>query len=401
MSAPSIPRDHFRQTLAVTPFHPRIAALAVNEDWTTWNDYKVPRLINSLSTEYFSARSGCSVTDITPIEKYRIYGKDAFAFLDRLVTRDLSTLGPGRVSYVFWCNDAGRIIDDGTIFQLGDEDYMLCSQPQQLDWLLMSSAGFDVKIALETHDIAALSVQGPTSFSVLTAAGIADVASLSPFDVADLRCGDRPVAVSRTGYTGDLGYELWMSPEDALPIWDAIFAVQDHYSVQAVGLATRETLRVEAGFAVPGADFPRAGQAGRSDGERSPYEVGLGDLVDLDKGHFTGRRALRAEAVKTPAHRLTKIIIEGNRLDGHAFIFDGKNGRQVGDVKSTAWSPSLMATIALADITLQEGKTPEELWVRADFRDGQAWNSAWARCHVQEKPFYESEDRLLTPPKRR
>jgi len=260
----NINHEHFRQALQRTPFHDRISALSTTEIWTGWNTYKVARVVDKLSAEYFAVRSGCAVMDLTPMEKYRITGKDAYAYLDRLLTRDISTLKPGRVTYVVWCDDEGKVIDDGTLFQFGEQDYRLCSQHHQLDWLLMSASGFDVQIETETHDVAALAVQGPTSYSVLTAAGIDGLEQLKPFGIVDLHCGDIPVTVSRTGYTGDLGYEVWAEPANALRLWDAIFSVQGRYDIQPMGLDALEMVRIEAGFVMPGFDFNTAESGSQS-----------------------------------------------------------------------------------------------------------------------------------------
>ena len=394
----SIDHTHFRQALQHTPFHDRYAAMSTTEHWATWNTYKVPYVVNKLSTEYFSVRSSCSVMDLTPMEKYRIQGKDARVYLNRLVTRDLSNLRPGRVTYVVWCNDDGKLIDDGTLFQLGEDTYRLCAQHHQLDWLLMSADGFDVEIAVETHDVAALAVQGPTSYSVLTAAGIDGLGDLKPFGIKDLQCNGFPVTVSRTGYTGDLGYELWVDPTDALPMWDAIFAVQGRYDIHAIGLDTLEMVRIEAGFIMPGFDFNCAESTIRNGYDRSPYEVGLGWVVNLDKGHFAGRNALLAEKARPAQRRLTKLIVEGNKHIGEAFIYAGKNGKQVGEVKCTTWSPILKANIAIADIELTNGNLPDKLWARFDYQRELKWRTAWAECHAQTKPFYSPEHKSATPP---
>jgi len=395
-----IGHEHFRQALQRTPFHDRIAELSTTENWTGWNTYKVARVVDKLSTEYFAVRSGCAVMDLTPMEKYRISGKGARGYLDRLVTRDISKLRPGRVTYVIWCNDEGKVIDDGTLFQLGEDDYRLCSQHHQLDWLLMSAMGFDVQIETETHDVAALAVQGPTSFSVLTAAGINGLADLKPFGIADLQCGDVSVMVSRTGYTGDLGYELWVDPADALRLWDAVFAVQGRYDIHVMGLDALEMVRIEAGFIMPGFDFNTAESTIRNGYDRSPFEVGLGWVVSLDKGHFTGRKALLAEKSRPVKRQLTKITIDGNKPVGEAFIYDRKNGKQVGEVKCTIWSPILKANIALADIDCINGQLPSKLWARFDYQRELKWHTAWAECHAQSKPFYIPEQRSATPPDR-
>jgi len=266
----TVHKEHFRQAMQHGPFHSRLAAMTQTEEWTSWNGYMAPRVLDTLSTEYFAVRSSCSVMDMSPMEKYRITGPDAYRYLDRLLTRDLSKLKPGRVTYVVWCNDEGKVIDDGTVFQFGENDYRLCSQHHQLDWLLISAMGFDVGIEVETHDVAALAVQGPTSYSVLTEAGIAGLDELRPFGIANLHCQGFAVVVSRTGYTGDLGYEVWVDPDNALALWDAIFAVKSKYDVHAIGLSTLEMVRIEAGFIMPGFDFNTAESAIRVDYDRSP-----------------------------------------------------------------------------------------------------------------------------------
>jgi aminomethyltransferase len=396
----NITHEHFRQALQRTPFHDRISALSTTETWTGWNTYKVARVVDKLSAEYFAVRSGCAVMDLTPMEKYRITGKDAYAYLDRLLTRDISTLKPGRVTYVVWCNDEGKVIDDGTLFQFAEQEYRLCSQHHQLDWLLMSARGYDVQVETETHNVAALAVQGPTSYSVLTAAGIDGLEQLKPFGIVDLHCGDIPVTVSRTGYTGDLGYEVWVEPANALRLWDAIFAVQGQYDIQAMGLDALEMVRIEAGFIMPGFDFNTAESTIRNDYDRSPFEVGLGWVVSLDKGHFTGRKALLAEKAQPIRRRLTKLVVEGNKPVGEAFIYDRKGGKQVGEVKCTIWSPVLKANLALADIDYINGRRPEKLWARFDYQRELKWRTAWAECRAQSKPFYSPEHRSATPPER-
>jgi aminomethyltransferase len=396
----TIEREHFRQALQHSPFHDRLAALSTTEDWTAWNTYKVARVVDKLSAEYFAVRSGCAVMDLTPMEKYRITGSDSGAYLDRLVTRDLSTLRTGRVTYIIWCNDDGKVIDDGTLFQLDEGDYRLCSQHHQLDWLLMSARGFDVQIDVETHDVAALAVQGPTSYSVLTAAGIQGLDDLKPFGFSNLSCKNMPVMVSRTGYTGDLGYEVWVDPSDAVALWDAIFGVQGQYDVVAMGLDVLEMVRIEAGFIMPGFDFNTAESTVRNGYDRSPYEVGLGWVVNLDKGHFTGRKALQVEKLLPPERRLTKLVVDGNKPVGEAFIYDGKGGKQIGEIKCSIWSPVLKANLALADIECRDGKLPPKLWARFDYQRELKWNTAWAECHAQTKPFYTPEHRSATPPAR-
>ena len=288
----SHPATDFREVLQPSPFQARIDEQCLVQDWMSWNGYKTARVFDTLASEYFAVRSTCSVMDLTPMEKYRITGPDAQTFLNRLVTRDISTLKPRRVTYVIWCNDEGKVLDDGTIFHLSEGDYRLCSQHHQLDWLLLSSLGFDVNIEQETHNIAALAVQGPTSCSVLTAAGIASMEQLKPFDIGYSTLNGIDVMVSRTGFTGDLGYEVWADPASALAVWDAIFAVKEKglFDIRPMGLGALDMVRIEAGFIMPGDDFNTAETAIRADRDRSPFELGLAWLVNFEKPYFTGKR---------------------------------------------------------------------------------------------------------------
>ena len=164
-----------------SPFQARLNALNIVQQWTSWNGYKSAQVFDTIASEYFAIRSTCSLMDLTPMEKYRITGPDSQRFLNRLVTRDLSKLAIDRVAYVIWCNDEGKVLDDGTVFRLGENDFRLCAQHHQLDWLSISRLGFNVNIKKETDDIAALAVQGPTSFSVLNKAGIEGLDKLKPF----------------------------------------------------------------------------------------------------------------------------------------------------------------------------------------------------------------------------
>lgn len=396
----SIAPTHYRVPLESSPFTARIEAQSRTRDWSGWNGYKVPRVVENLSSEYFAVRSATSVMDLTPMEKYSVRGRDARRYLDRLVVRNLSKLKPGRVTYVAWCNDSGRVIDDGTLFMLDDDDYMLCAQHHQLDWLLISAAGFDIDIRPVTQAIAALAVQGPTSYAVLSEAGVEGLSTIKPFDVVDTNMGNVRLRVSRTGYTGDLGYELWMEPVDAAAVWDAVFALNDNYEIRTIGLDALEMVRIEAGFIMPGFDFNTAEAAIRDGYDRSPYEAGLGWIVDLDKGHFTGRRALLAAKDRPLERQLTKIVVDGNKPVGESLIYDRKQGRQVGEIKCAIWSPILKANLALADIEFVNGKLPDPLWASIDYQRELKWHTVWAQCHPRSRPFYVPEHRSKTPPAR-
>ena len=393
-------KHDFKQVLQHSPFHPRVDSHNRMKNWMSWNGYQTARVYDTLAAEYFAIRSSCSVMDMTPMEKYRITGPDAFRFLQRLVTRDISKLKPGRVTYVAWCNDEGRVLDDGTIFHLGDAGYRLCSQHLQLDWLMISSIGMDVSIEEETHEVAALSVQGPTSCSVLTAAGISGLHELRPFGILNASLEGVDVMVSRTGYTGDLGYELWVDAQHALALWDAIFSVKERglYDLRPIGIAALEMVRIEAGFLMPGDDYNTAEATVRAGHDRSPFELGLGWLVDFDKPYFTGRRALQKEQGQAARRRLVKLSVEGNKPPTDSFLYDGKKGRRIGTIKTTIWSPILKANLAVADIEYDKGVPPGEVWAQIYYQKELEWQVIWARCSISEKPFWSHPRRLQTPP---
>ena len=289
-----------------SPFQARLDALNIVQQWTSWNGYKSAQVFDTIASEYFAIRSTCSLMDLTPMEKYRITGPDSQRFLNRLVTRDLSNLAIDRVAYVIWCNDEGKVLDDGTVFRLGENDFRLCAQHHQLDWLSISRLGFNVNIEKETDDIAALAVQGPTSFSVLNKIGIEGLDKLKPFQICQQSISGIEIMISRTGFTGDLGYELWVSPEDALDLWDLIYGQCENgnFDIRAIGLHALNMVRIEAGFIMPGEDFVTAETAVRADRSRSPFELGLSWLVDFEKPYFTGKTALQAEALRPATRRL-------------------------------------------------------------------------------------------------
>ena len=222
-------------------------------------------------------------------------------YLNRLVTRDVARLKLNRVFYCVWCDDHGHVIDDGTIFRLGENEYRLCTAERQIDWLLDSARGFDVAVTEVTEQIAALALQGPTSCAVLKQLGLAGVEQLKPFEVGAFETDGLRVTVSRTGFTGDLGYELWVAPEDAIRLWDMLMTRGKSRGIRPIGSRALNLARIEAGFLAPNVDFVSAERTLRVGSARSPFELGLGWLVDFEKGHFTGRRALLDEQQARPA----------------------------------------------------------------------------------------------------
>ena len=383
-----------------SPFQARLDALNIVQQWTSWNGYKSAQVFDTIASEYFAIRSTCSLMDLTPMEKFRITGPDSQRFLNRLVTRDLSNLAIDRVAYVIWCNDEGKVLDDGTVFRLGENDFRLCAQHHQLDWLSISRLGFNVNIEKETDDIAALAVQGPTSFSVLKKVGIEGLNKLKPFQICRKLISGIEIMISRTGFTGDLGYELWTSPEKALDLWDLIYGQCENgnFDIRAIGLHALNMVRIEAGFIMPGEDFVTAETAVRADRSRSPFELGLSWLVDFEKPYFTGKTALQAEALRPATRRLVKLSVEGNKPPADAFLYNKENGKRIGTVKSCVWSPILKANLTLSDIEFTNGSCPKRIWAEIYYQKELEWKSSWSQCHVSNKPFWKNARASITPP---
>lgn len=389
-------RDHFHHAVLETPFHPRTAALNQLNLWHRWRDYTVADAYFDVGMEYNAIRNSCAVFDLSPMTKHLISGPDALAYLNRLVTRDVSKIKPGRVGYCLWCDDAGQVIDDGTIFHLREGVYRLCSQERQLDWLLCSALGFEVTVLEETNDVAGLAVQGPTSCAVLKQLGLDGIETMAPFALRHYRLEDAELMVSRTGYTGDLGYEVWVDPDRALLLWDRLFAAGSNLGIRAIGTLALEMSRIEAGFIQAGVDFLPADRAVRVDRTRSPFELDLGRLVDFSKPNFTGRRALWNEQQRGSRFRLVHLDVEGNKPAKDAYIYDPQR-KNIGAVTSSMWSPAAKASIALASVRMPWGKPGEDLFAEIFYQKELKWSRFMARCRVVEGAFYDPARRRLTP----
>jgi aminomethyltransferase len=390
-------RNHYKTQAFPTPFHERAAALNQKHCWGRWKDYITANTYYDTATEYFAARNACSVFDISPMTKHRISGPDSLAFMNRLVTRDVAKIKPGRVGYTVWCTDEGQVIDDGTIFHLTEGVYRLCSQEPQIDWLLTSAMGFDVTIVDETHDVAGLAFQGPTSCAALKRMGLDGVEEITPFGIRVFDFEGTKLTVSRTGYTGDLGYELWIDPEHALVLWDRLFEAGELHGIRAIGSAALEILRIEAGFILAGADFLPAFEAVRPDRTRSPYELGLAWLVDLNKTHFTGKQALVREKENGSRYVFARLDIEGNKPAHQSFIYDTSR-KFAGTVTSAAWSPSAKANIALASLEAPHGKVGENLLAEIYYQRELKWNRVMAPCRVIDGVSWDPARKKQTPP---
>jgi aminomethyltransferase len=331
--------------------------------------------------------------------KYRIAGRDAVRYLNRLVTRDIAKLKADRVAYCVWCNDAGHVLDDGTVFRMGESEYRLCTAERQLDWLLDSALGFDVEIRETTEEVAALAVQGPTSCAVLKNAGLAGIERLKPFEIGYFALGQIPLMVSRTGFTGDLGYEVWMPPDDAVSVWDALMEAGRSRGIRAIGSQALNVARIEAGFVAPKVDFLSAEQTIRAGRDRSPLDLGLEWIVDFDKGHFNGRRALLAERARGPRRRLVGLDIDGSKPANNALLYAEKAGkREVGSVTSATWSPTCKRNIALAMVDAPYFSMGGTIWADIYLNRELVWERRMCRAQIVERPFFAPDRRRATPP---
>ena len=383
-----------------TPFYSRLTALDTVNTWHEWKGYTSADELYCAETEYFAIRNATAVFDLTPMTKYRITGSDALPYIDRLVTRDMTKVKPGRVAYAVWCDDQGQVIDDGTIFHLRDGEYRLCSQERHFAWLNAAAIGFDVTITEETADIAALAVQGPTSFSILSRMGLAGLAELKPFDLTHVDFEGVELMVSRTGFTGDLGYELWIAPEKAEVLWDKLFAAGKVTGIRAIGTHALEVARIEAGLIAVYEEFLPVDETVRTGRSRSPLELGLGWLVDFKKANFNGRRALADEKRRGSTWRLVKLDIEGNKAAHHSYIYAKEKGnkKEIGFITSAVWSPVCKQNIALGTVKTPHGKVGDNVWVEIYYQREMHWSRVMAKATVVDKPFWFPRRRSATPP---
>ena len=364
-----------------TPFHPRTAPLNVKMQWREWAGYFAPSAYaDAHDIEYNAIREAVAVIDVSPLYKYRVTGPDALRLADRVITRDASKLKVGQVIYTPWCDEHGKVVDDGTIHRVDEHELRWTAADPQYRWLSLNAAGLDVTIEDTSEQVAALALQGPFSRAVLEAASGEDFSDLRYFRRRGTKIAGAEVDVSRTGYTGDLGYELWIPAEAAPQVWDALYASGQAYAIRPAGMWALDVTRLEAGLIMLEVDYTSARHAMNPEQNYSPFEIGLGKLVSFDKGDFVGRRALEAEvAAGGPARRLVGLQLDWYDIEG---LYDAQglppaispfvdrsptpvfsNGRQVGKATSHGWSPILKQAIALAFVPARYERTGTQLQV--------------------------------------
>ncbi|MEM9760126.1 MAG: aminomethyltransferase family protein [Pseudomonadota bacterium] len=386
------------ERLKLSYFHERQAPLNLRDAWSSWNGFKFADYYYDTDYEYFCIRNTCGTYDICPMQKYIIEGPDALPMLNRMVTRDVSKLRVNRVTYVCWCTDTGRLIDDGTIFRLGEERYMLTCGSPCMAWLRKAALGFEnLDISEHTENLAALSLQGPTSFATLKRMGLEAIAELKPFGIMHLPFNGSEVMVSRTGFTGDLGYELWMEPEQALPLWDALYAAGEDFGIQPYGEAATNMARLEAGFIMPYMEFNEALKTVNFEYDQTPLELDLAWLVDFKKPHFNGRTALLKQQQEGVPRKLIKLDIEGNKPADGSILYSNKGcDHEVGYVTSGMWSPAVKANIALAMV--DTNALGGDIWAEIYYQRELRYHHKVARCEIKDKPFWTPPRARKTPP---
>jgi len=337
-------------------------------NWREWSGYfAVSAYEVNHEREYSAIRNAAALIDISPLFKYRVTGRDATRLADRILTRDVAKMAVGQVAYVHWCDGDGKVIDDGTLSRLGDSVYRWTAAEPSLRWFRMNGLDLEARIEDVSDAIAALALQGPTSRSILQHCAQGDVAGLKYFRVMPSKIAGIPVEISRTGYTGDLGYEVWVEAARAEKIWDALMEAGRPYDITPTGMLALDVARIEAGLILLDVDYVGAKKALIPSQTYTPYEIGLGRLVHLDKAPFIGQAALRRVARDGPPRQLVGLEVDWPDLErlydeaglapqlpataSRVSVPVYRDGDQVGKATSSTWSPTLKKMIALATVS--------------------------------------------------
>jgi len=388
-----------------TPFHERTSNLSLPQNWRRWAGHIVVGSYDlHVEREYWAIRDAVAMIDVSPLMKYMIEGPDAARLLDKLVPRDIGKMAVGQVGYTGWCDDEGKLLDDGTISRLSDNTFRLTSAEPSLRWLSMNAVGLDVSVTEVTEKMGALSLQGPKSRTVLNKVCGKSLDKLKYFRVMENTLAGRKVTISRTGYTGDLGFEIWMDVADALAVWDALMEAGRDYGIVPCGILAMDMARVEAGLFMIDVDYTAANHAWIEGQKSSPLEMGLDWAVHLDKpAYFVGRRALEREQAAGSAWKLMGFEVDWAGMEPlfakvglppqiPAMAVRGSlpvmhEGKQVGYASTSTWSPVLKTYIALVHLQrpYYEPGTKLSMEVTVEHK----------RLHAPGKvvklPFYEPE----------
>jgi glycine cleavage system T protein (aminomethyltransferase) len=394
-----------------TAFHERTFALCQSLNYREWSGYyAVSSYEPHHEHEYNAIRNAAALIDISPLYKYRLTGKDATRLVDRVITRDMRKVSVGQVIYTPWCDERGKVIDDGTVSRLEENTYRWTAADPSLRWFTQNAAGMDVCIEDISESVSALALQGPTSGRLLkTIVKDADIENLKYFRVTKGSIAGVPVEVSRTGYTGDLGYEIWMTSENAVKVWDVLMEKGHAFDIHAAGMLALDVARVEAGLLLIDVDFNSSKKALVEEQMYSPYEMGLGRLVNLDKSRFVGQAALIAEQKRGHARDIVGLEIDWPQVES---IYEDvglppavspiasrvavpiyKEGVQIGKATTSTWSPTLKKMIALA--TLRREYTRPGTRVQFEITVEAVRHQV--RATVVKTPFFNPKRKTATP----
>ncbi len=394
-----------------TALHERTFPLCESLNYREWSGYYTVSVYEMHHEhEYNAIREAAALFDISPLFKYLVSGPDAAKLADRVVTRDMSRVSVGQIIYTPWCDEQGKVIDDGTVSRLGETVYRWTSADPSYRWLHQNALGLNVTIEDVSEKVAALALQGPTSARVLRKISDADIDGLKYFRVTRGTIAGVPVEISRNGYTGDLGYEIWIPWQDAVKVWDALMAGGKQFDVHPAGMIALDVARIEAGLVLIEVDYSSSKKALIPEQKFSPYEIGLGRLVHLDKENFVGRAALIEETRRGPRRQLVGLQVDWTEVEerfekiglapsapGTASrvavpVYHGR--RQVGKATSTTWSPILKQLIALA--TVESGSAASGTRLEFEMTVEAVRHTVGAR--VVTLPFFNPPRKTATPP---
>ena len=393
-----------------TPFHSRTSVLCEGESWQVWSGFlSADSYELDHSHEYNAVRTGCAVFDVSPLYKYHIRGRDALPLLNRMVTRNISKCRVGQVMYTAWCDDDGKVVDDGTVARLEENFFRLTAAIPTLYWLQDLATGLDVEVEDVSDAQGGLAVQGPTSRALLQQLAGSDLDALRFFHVVDDKVAGVPVRISRTGYTGDLGYEVFAEAADAGRVWDALMETGEAYNVRPAGNIALDMVRIEAGLILIDVEFVSSTQTLFECEKRTPYELGLGWVVKLDKEYFVGQEALRREQQRGPAWSTVGLEVDTVALETLYSQFsmplhlpytswtqavpvyaDAGKRQQIGKGTSGTWSPILKKYVVMAQVKPRYSKPGTSIFMEATV-DAQRFA---VPATVVEMPFFD-------PPRKR
>jgi aminomethyltransferase len=385
-----------------TPFHSRTSALCASHNWRVWSGYVVASSYEVLhDPEYHAIRNSAALIDVSPLYKYDVTGDDALKFVNRVITRDAAKCSLHQAMYTCLCDEEGKVVQDGTVFRLGENHFRFHLADPSLRWFGINATGMDVNIQDVSEQVAAVALQGPTSRDILKKASDADLDRLKFFRLTFASIGEARALISRTGYTGDLGYEMWIPAAEAGGLWDRLMEVGKVYGIRPAGMLALDMARLEAGFILLEVDYTSVEKALISSQKYSPFEIGLGWTVNLDKESFVGRGALLKEKQRGSSRHLIGLEVDWDDYErlyrevglapqlptaawrGGVPVY--QDSKQVGQATTGGWSPTIKKYIALATVQSRFSQPGTELFMEATVEHVRKK----VRATVVKPPFFD------------